>query len=103
MALGLYLRVSGVFQLDKCLVFQISSLFLIEVQLIYNSIYISGAQYSDSQFWGETHLEACRIPVPWPGTEPVPPAMEAPSLSFWTTKKFLSDSQFSKIIYNFKD
>ena len=30
-ALGSYLRVSGVFQIDKCLVFQISCLFLIEV------------------------------------------------------------------------
>ena len=30
-ALGSYLKVSGVFQLDKCLVFQISCLFLIEV------------------------------------------------------------------------
>ena len=29
----------------------------------------------------------CRILVPWPGTEPVPPAVEAWSLNHWTTRE----------------
>ena len=31
---------------------------------------------------------ACRILVPQPGTEPVPPAVEAQSLNQWTTREF---------------
>ena len=33
------------------------------------------------------HQEACGIRVPWPGTEPVPPALGAQSLNHWTTKE----------------
>ena len=32
---------------------------------------------------------ACRILVPSPGTEPMPPAMEAWSLTYWTAKEVL--------------
>ena len=29
----------------------------------------------------------CRILVPWPGIEPVPPAVKAQSLNHWTTRE----------------
>ena len=32
---------------------------------------------------------ACRILVPWPGIEPVPPAVEVWSPNHWTTREFL--------------
>lgn len=32
---------------------------------------------------------ACRILVPSPGTEPMPPAAEAWSLTYWTAKEVL--------------
>ena len=31
------------------------------------------------------HDAACRILLPWPGVEPMPPAMEVQSLNYWTT------------------
>ena len=31
--------------------------------------------------------EACGIVVPWPGVEPVPPAVELQSLNHWTTRE----------------
>ena len=34
-------------------------------------------------FW--LHSTACGILVPWPGIEPLPPAVEAQSLNHWTT------------------
>ena len=38
------------------------------------------------KFWG--HWAVCRILVPLPGTiEPLPPALEAWSLSHWTTRE----------------
>ena len=33
------------------------------------------------------HHEECRILVPWPGIEPLPPVLEAQSLNHWTTKE----------------
>ena len=33
---------------------------------------------------------ACRISVPWPGIEPMPPALEAHSISHWTAREVLS-------------
>ena len=33
------------------------------------------------------YCEACRIFVPWPGTEPGPSAVEAQSLNGWTAKE----------------
>lgn len=36
-------------------------------------------------FWGCT-LQACRILVHWPGTEPIPPAVEIWSLNHWTSR-----------------
>ena len=33
------------------------------------------------------HCESCWILVPWPGIEPVPPAVEAQSLNHWTTRE----------------
>ena len=33
------------------------------------------------------YFEACRIFVPWPGTEPGPSAVEAQSLNHWTAKE----------------
>ena len=35
-------------------------------------------------FW--PHLAECGILVPWPGLEPVPPAVEAQSLNHWTAR-----------------
>ena len=37
-------------------------------------------------FW--PHCVACGILVPWPGIEPVPPALEAWSPSHWTAREF---------------
>ena len=39
---------------------------------------------------------ACQILVPQPGTEPVPPAVEAQSLNHWTAK------EVPTIFYNYK-
>ena len=33
------------------------------------------------------HHEACSISVPWPGIEPMPPAVEVQSLNHWTARK----------------
>ena len=41
---------------------------------------------TESFFFGHV---ACRILVPSPGTEPMPPAMEAWSLTYWTAKEVL--------------
>ena len=47
-------------------------------------------------FWGVfwPPNEACRILVPQPGIEPVPPAVEVQSPNHWTTKEVLSLSFF---------
>ena len=37
---------------------------------------------------------ACRILVPWPGIEPVPPAVEAQHPYHWTAKEFLREVKF---------
>ena len=37
-------------------------------------------------FW--LHHEACEIVIPWPGIEPRPLAMKAPSPNHWTARKF---------------
>ena len=37
-------------------------------------------------FWGGLHPAACRILVHWPGTEPIPPAVEIWSLNHWTSR-----------------
>ena len=41
--------------------------------------------YSFLIFW--SHHMACRILVPWPGIEPMPPVLEAQSLNNWTTRE----------------
>ena len=35
------------------------------------------------------HSSVCKILIPQPGTEPTAPAVEAPSLSNWTTREEL--------------
>ena len=37
---------------------------------------------------------ACRIPIPSPGIEPEPPAVEAQSLNHWTAKEALYAGYF---------
>ena len=53
---------------------------------------VVNAKEKSSFFFGCT---ACGISVPWPGIEPVPPAVEARSLNHWTTRevpeKFLKE------------
>ena len=44
--------------------------------------------YLISFFW--PHHIVCRILVPWPGIELVPPAVEAQSPNHWTTREFPS-------------
>ena len=44
-------------------------------------------------FW--SCFTACGISVPWPGIEPVPPAVEAQSLNHWTTREVPGTSQWS--------
>ena len=40
--------------------------------------------------WGTWfHHEACRNLIPWPGIEPIPPALEAKSLNHWTAREVL--------------
>ena len=41
-----------------------------------------------SFFFG-LHHTACRVLVPQPGTEPVPPALEAQSPKHWSAREFL--------------
>ena len=41
-------------------------------------------------FW--LHCMACGILVPWPGINPVPPAVESWSPNHWTTREFLGKS-----------
>ena len=38
-------------------------------------------------FW--SYHVACKILVPWPGIEPMPPALEAQSLNHWTAREVL--------------
>ena len=45
-------------------------------------------------FW--PNLAACRILVPRPGTEPVPPAMEVRSPNHWTTREFAESGILEK-------
>ena len=40
------------------------------------------------QFFFWPHCTACRILVPWPGTEPVPSAVKACIPNHWTARKF---------------
>ena len=60
---------------------------LTSVELIFGSPIVAFSFFlSFFFFW--PHREACRIPIPWPCTEPVPPAVEAWSLNQWTTREF---------------
>ena len=43
-------------------------------------------------FW--PHRVACRILVPWPGIEPVPPVVEAQSPNHWTSREVLKHHLF---------
>ena len=43
---------------------------------------------------------ACRILVPWPGIEPMPPAVEAQSLNHWTARE-VPDLHFESPFCNF--
>ena len=45
-------------------------------------------------FW--PYYVACRILVPWPGSEPVPPALGAQGLNYWTTRKVLQANVLKK-------
>ena len=45
-------------------------------------------------FW--PYYAACRILVPWPGSEPVPPALGAQGLNYWTTRKVLQANVLKK-------
>ena len=66
-------------------------------------------------FGGEQalHSVACRILVPRPGIEPVPPAVEGWSLNHWTAREVLNfvlfpptcfgNSGHFVVPYNFKD
>ena len=42
---------------------------------------------SQSLFYFLLHRETCRTFVPWPGIEPVPPAVGAQSLNYQTTEE----------------
>ena len=43
---------------------------------------------------------ACGILVPSPGTEPVPPVLEAPSLNHWTTREAPKFGLLSSVPYS---
>ena len=48
-------------------------------------------------FW--LHPEPCRILVPQPGIEPMPPALERQRLSHWSTREFSEKNIFKKNVY----
>ena len=54
----------------------------------YENLLLRGKKVSSLTF-GLTAWQ-CGILVPWPGTEPVPSAVEAQSLNHWTTQKTLT-------------
>ena len=56
---------------------------------------LTAVQQSDSvihiyTFFLRPHCVACVILVPWPGIEPMPPAVEAWSLNHWTAREVLT-------------
>ena len=44
---------------------------------------------------------ACRIPVPQPGIEPIPPAVETWGLNHWTARAVLSFAHFYWVVFFF--
>ena len=53
-------------------------------------------QFYISIFWGRPHHVACRILVPQPGIEPMPPAVEVWCLSHWTVREVPHNTLYSK-------
>ena len=52
-----------------------------------NVQWLSWKMWASSFFFFWPHHTACRILVPQPGIEPVPPALEMQSLNHWTTRE----------------
>ena len=50
-------------------------------------------------FW--PYCTACGILVPQPGTEPVPPAVEAQSLNHWTTREVQKSTEHEIFLYDY--
>ena len=74
------------------------------LSLIFSSLICAQAQFSSNLFYLRLsellifilfyfwpHHMACRILVPQPGIEPLPPAVEVWSLNHWTTREVLSE------------
>ena len=65
---------------------------LFQMPFVWNSFWkrimvcsLSENKNTSLKFWG--HWAVCKILVPLPGIEPLPPALEAWSLSHWTTRE----------------
>ena len=58
--------------------------FFIEIEFWF--LFVGWLGFLFSFFW--LHHVACEILVPWPGVEPMPPAVEARSPNHWTAKEF---------------
>ena len=50
------------------------------------NIFVSWSNFVNTYFW--PRCTACGVLVPWPGIEPVPPAVEVRNPNHWTAREF---------------
>ena len=81
-------------QLTQIIVSSLNSHYWLQACLVCTNVHLDSSFFPSFFFFFLLHLEACGILVPWPGIEPVPPAVEAQSSNHWTTREFPAAPSF---------